>query len=548
MKSCVLFLSLMIAFLQVSAQKNEVYDVVVYGATSAGIAAAIEVARAGKTVIIVNPDSHIGGLTTGGLGWTDIGNKMVIGGIAREFYQRIKKYYEQPENWKWQQRSDYKTGGQSSQTTAGLDAMWTFEPSAALSVYKDYISQYRIKIGNNERLKLRSGVIKTGQNITAIKTESGNKYYGKMFVDATYEGDLMAVSKVAYAVGREAGAVYNETLNGVQTNKAIHHQFPDGISPYINSNSRRKKLLPNVNPSIAKDNTGDKKIQAYCFRMCLTDVPGNRISVQKPVGYNELEYELLFRFIEKAGASNIKELFTLSPMPNRKTDTNNSGPFSTDYIGRNYNYPEGNYKQREKIINEHRKYQLGFLWTVQNHARIPQSIKDRYSKWGLAKDEFVENGNWPSQLYIREARRMVSDYVMTQKHCQQDGVSAEQSVGMGAYTMDSHNTQRHINQNNDVKNEGDVQVGGFSPYPIDYRSIIPKRKDCGNLFVPVCLSASHIAYGSIRMEPVFMVLGQSAATAACIAIDDSVNVQDVDYKKLKDELIKRKMVLGYKRP
>lgn len=528
------------------AQKNKMYDVVIYGGTSAGIIAAVELSQSGKSVIIVNPDNHIGGLTTGGLGWTDIGNKMVVGGLSRDFYQQIKKYYDENKNWKWEKKSDYKVGGQTSQNSIGLDAMWTFEPSAAMAVFNDYIHKNNIKIENNQRLKLQRGVVKRKGIIKTIKTESGKKYKGKIFIDATYEGDLMAEAGVSNTIGREAATQYNEDLSGVQTARGIYHQFPDGIDPYVHPGNKASGLLPNINSHIATEKTADKLIQAYCFRMCLTDIAENRIKIEKPANYNEQEYELLFRYIDKVGAANAKELLTLSKMPNRKTDSNNKGPFSLDYIGKNHNYPEGDYKEREKIIEEHKDYQMGFMWTIQNHPRVPESVRKYYSSWGLPKDEYTSTENFTPQLYIREARRMVSDYVMTQNHCMQKGVSAEQSIGMGAYTMDSHHVQRYVTSNGDVKNEGDVQVGGFKPYPIDYRSIIPKKSECTNLLVPVCLSASHMAFGSIRMEPVFMILAQSAAAAATIAIDDKVSVQDISYPKLKTHLLKEKMILEHK--
>lgn len=543
-KTIFLLLTLLVSFVTFP-QKNKTYDIVIYGATSAGIAAAVEASRSGKSVIILNPDNHIGGLTTGGLGFTDIGNKMVIGGISREFYRKIRAHYNKPEAWIWQDKSQFQEREQSS-SPEGKDAMWIFEPSAAMTVFKDFINENNINIINNERLRLKRGVIKKDKKISAICMESGRKYYGKMFIDATYEGDLMAAAGVSYTYGRESAAQYGEKLNGVQTAMGIYHQFPDGIDPYVTPGNPSSGLLPNVNVYPGTEKSGDKKIQAYCYRMCLTDAAENRIAIQKPKNYDEKEYELLFRYIEKVGADKSKNMLTLSMMPNRKTDSNNNGPFSLDYIGKNYDYPEGNYKQREKILREHRDYQLGLLWTLSNHARVPQSVREYYSNWGLPKDEFIDNGNWTPQLYVREARRMISHFVMTTHHCTQDSISAEQSIGMGAYTMDSHHVQRHVTKEGWVKNEGDVQVGGFKPYPIDYRSIIPKKSECTNLLVPVCLSSSHMAFGSIRMEPVFMMLAQSAAVAAGIAIDNDISVQDVNYPGLKAKLLEKNMILEYK--
>jgi len=450
MNRTILFVILFL-FIQIhySCKENDRYDVVIYGGTSAGISAAVQTIRMGHSVVIINPDEHIGGLTTGGLGQTDIGNKNVIGGISREFYQRIKKYYDDPDHWKWEDKSDYRDGGQT-RTLAGEDAMWTFEPGAAMVVFRDFIDEYKIPVICNERLDLNNGVEKQHNQIISIKTESGKKFKGKMFIDETYEGDLMAVTGVSYTFGREAVSDYGETLNGVQTKRAIHHQFNNGVDPYIEKGNPDSGLLPNINKQPGPEGSGDKKIQAYCFRMCLTDVPENRIPFKKPANYNELEYELLFRFIENGDNDHF---FIMSMMPNRKTDANNFGGFSSDYIGKNYGYPDGDYAQREKIVQEHKDYQLGLLWTLANHPGVPEDIRKEWQQWGLPKDEYVNTGNWTPQLYIREARRMVSDYMMTQHHCVQDSVSAELSVGMGAYTMDSHHVQRYVNQEGFVKNE-----------------------------------------------------------------------------------------------
>lgn len=546
------------------AQKTKSYDVVVYGGTSAGIASAIQSSRMGKSVVLVEPGKRLGGLTTGGLGQTDIGNKHVVGGISREFYQNIGKYYQIPENWKWQERSDYVDEGQT-RTEKDEDAMWTFEPSAALKVYHQMLSHEKVNIVYGERLNRESGVIKEGGKIISVEMENGTRYFGKMFIDATYEGDLMAAAKVSYSVGRESNNEYGETLNGIQANRinrtlkwtlsrnAHNHNFIDAVDPYVVKGDPSSGLLPYIveggKPGI--DGHGDKGIQAYCFRMTLTDHPENRIPFKKPDNYKEINYELLFRNYE-AATGPIEEMYTYgdklvpwinSPMPNRKTDTNNQKGFSTDFIGQNYDYPEASYEEREKIVQAHRNYQQGLMWTLAYHPRIPQKVRDAVSKWGTCKDEYEKGSNgWQEQLYIREARRMKSAYVMTQKNCERIEV-VEDPVGMGAYGMDSHHVKRYVDANGFVQNEGNVEAHVPNPYPISYRSIVPKKDECENLVVPVCLSATHIAFGSIRMEPVFMVLGQSAATAACQAIDQRKAVQDIDYSLLKERLLKDKQVL-----
>ncbi len=551
--------------IQLDAQsQNMEYDIVIYGGTSAGIAAAIQSSRMGKSVIMIEPSSRIGGLTTGGLGQTDIGNKQVIGGISREFYEGIKRHYDEPTNWKWQTRQEYRDGGQT-RTAEGEEAMWTFEPSAALKVYESMMKPENITVVYNQRLNRKNGVKKQGQKMVEIEMETGEKYRGKMFIDATYEGDLMATAGVSYSVGRESNSEYGETLNGVQANKvsmtlgrtisrnSIHHNFIDGVDPYIVKGDPSSGLLPFIiegGPGI--DGQGDKGIQAYCFRMTLTDHPENRIPFKKPNGYNELEYELLFRNYEAAEGP-IEEMYSYgdplvpwinSPMPNRKTDTNNQKGFSTDFIGQNWDYPEASYQEREKIIERHRSYQQGLMWSLAYHPRIPKKVRDVVSKWGTCKDEYEREDGWQQQLYVREARRMKSDYVMTQRNC--EGFDeAEDPVGMAAYGMDSHQVQRYVDANGYVQNEGNVEAHGFPPYPISYRSIIPKKGECSNLLVPVCVSSTHIAFGSIRMEPVFMILGQSAATAAALAIDNKTDVHALEYSDLKERLVKDKQVLSH---
>ncbi len=540
-----------LALKETRVNPQNTYDIVIYGGTSAGIAAAIQSSRMGKSVVIIEPSSRLGGLTTGGLGQTDIGNKQAIGGISREFYQNIRVYYQNPENWKWQDREEYRDGGQT-RTDPNEDAMWTFEPSAAMTVFDQMIEKENIDIVYNERLNRETGVSMNEQTITEIEMESGTSFRGKMFIDATYEGDLMASAGVSYTIGRESNAQYGENLNGVQANRisvslrwtvsvnGYNHNFVEGVDPYVVKGDPSSGLLPFIEegpPGV--DGSGDKGIQAYCFRMTLTDHPENRIPFKKPDNYNELEYELLFRNYE-AGEDQIPWIH--SKMPNRKTDSNNRLGFSTDFIGQNHDYPEGSYEERERIIERHREYQQGLMWSLAYHPRIPEHIRQEVSKWGTCRDEYEREDGWQQQLYIREARRMVSDYVMTQHHCEAFEV-AEDAVGLAAYGMDSHHIQRYVDINGYVKNEGNVECKVAGPYPISYRSIVPARGECTNLAVPVCVSASHIAFGSIRMEPVFMVLGQSAATAASLAIDQQKNLQDIDYDDLKPILLRDKQRL-----
>jgi hypothetical protein len=512
------------------------YDVVIYGGTSAGVIAAVQTVRMGKSVIIVCPDTHLGGLSSGGLGWTDTGDKSVIGGLSRQFYHRIWSCYDKPETWKLEKRSDY---GNKGQGTIAIDAdartMWIFEPHIAEQVFEDMISEYNITVDRDQWLDRKDGVQKVRNRIRSITMLNGKKYYGKIFIDATYEGDLMASSKVSYHVGREACNVYGEQFNGVQVGVLHHkHHFGDmNISPYVIPGDPSSGVLARIsseNPG--QKGQGDHRIQAYCFRMCLTDNPDNRIAFTKPQGYDARQYELLLRVFD----SGWRDVFNkFDRIPNRKTDTNNHGPFSTDNIGMNYDYPDASYRRRREIIAEHETYQKGLMYFIANDPRVPYDIRSRMSKWGLAADEFVDNDHWPRQLYIREARRMIGQYVTTENDVLGKRTVPD-PVGLGSYTMDSHNVQRYITPDGFVQNEGDIAASPEKPYQISYGSIVPVKYECENLLVPVCVSSSHIAFGSIRMEPVFMILGQSAATAACLAIDDEVSVQDVDYSKLKKQL------------
>jgi hypothetical protein len=496
----------------------------------------------GKSVVLIEPGKHLGGLTSGGLGWTDSGNKAVIGGFAREYYQRLKKHYDRPEAWKYQKPENYQFYRPQEV------AIWTFEPHVAERTYDEYVKEHKIPVVREERLDRApgKGVKKDGQRITAIVMESGKSFGGKMFIDATYEGDLMAAAGVSYAVGREPNSKYDETLNGVARAHNTHlHRFVVKVDPYVKPGDPNSGLLHGIDPGpYPKEGEGDDRLQAYCFRMCMSEIPANRVPFPRPEGYDEAKYELLFRNFE---AGDMRLPLKIDRMPNGKTDTNNNCAVSTDYIGQNYKYPEASYAEREKIIKEHEVYQKGLMWSLANHKRVPEKIREQVSRWGLPKDEFTDNGGWPHQIYVREARRMVSDHVMTEQDCRRKRVTP-QPVGMGSYNMDSHNCMRWVTPEGVVQNEGDVQVSPGGPYMVSYLSIVPKKGECANLLVPVCVASSHIAYGSIRMEPVFMVLGQSAATAAVQAIDDGVDVQKVDYEKLKKRLLEDKQVLEFSGP
>ncbi|QQS49289.1 MAG: FAD-dependent oxidoreductase [Acidobacteriota bacterium] len=523
------------------------YDLVIYGGTAAAVTAAVQAKKMGKSVIIVSPDRHLGGLSSGGLGFTDTGNKAVIGGLAREFYHRVWRHYNQPEAWNWEKREEYGNKGQGTPAIDGeMRTMWIFEPHVAEKVFEDLIKEHKIEVVRDEWLDRAKGVRKSGGRIVEIRTLSGRAYSGRMFIDATYEGDLMAAAGVDYHVGREANSVYGETWNGVQTG-VLHHRHHFGavakpISPYVIPGDPKSGVLPRISAEPPGEyGKGDSKVQAYCFRMCLSDHPENRVPFPKPEGYDPKQYELLVRIFDAGWRETFHKF---DRVPNRKTDTNNHGPMSTDNIGFNYDYPEASYERRREIIREHENYQKGWLYFIANDPRVPKEVQERMRRWGLAKDEFRDNGNWPHQIYVREARRMIGKYVMTEHELLKRRQTPE-PVGMGSYGIDSHNIQRYITPEGYVQNEGDIGVSTNGPYQIAYGSLVPRKGQVENLLVPVCVSSSHIAFGSIRMEPVFMILGQSAATAAALAIDGKIPVQDVPYARLREQLIKDNQVLEY---
>jgi hypothetical protein len=423
--------------------------------------------------------------------------------------------------------------------------MWTFEPHVAEDLFFQMVNEAKVPVYFQQRL---AAVKKEGARITEIVMENGKVYRALMFMDATYEGDLMAKAGVSYTVGREGNAKYNETLNGVRA-ETPKHQFAVPVDPYATPGDPETGLLALIQPGNGgTPGEGDHCVQAYNFRLCYTQDPANRLPHGKPAKYDPARYELLARYLEALVANGQKPQLSAfwNPiwMPNGKTDINNNGGFSTDFIGANYAYPEADYAARAQIWQAHADYVSGFVYFLATSPRVPRNLRAEMQTWGPAKDEFPDTGHWPHQLYVREARRMVSDYVMTEHNCRGQA-KAEDAVGLAAYNMDSHNCQRIV-KGGQAENEGDVQVGGFPPYPISYRSIVPKAGECENLLVPVCLSATHIAYGSIRMEPVFMILGQSAATAAALALDDKSPVQKVPYETLRARLLADKQFLEWK--
>ena len=484
-----------------------------YGGNSAGVMAAYTARMAGRSVLLVEPGRHLGGLASGGLGYTDIGNKYAVTGLGLDFYRRVGRAYGQFE-------------------------AWMFEPHVAEQVFEGYVDRAKVDVLYSRRVMR---VRKEGARIRSVTLEYAGpasaanapmEIQAKQFIDASYEGDLLARAGVSYTVGREANATYGEQYDGVQLRDK--HQFPDGVDPYRVKGKPESGLLPEITGTgVAPNGTGDRQVQAYNFRLAMCQGE-HRIPVARPARYDSTRYELLLRLMEARPWTSLGAGFKIDRLINGKTDWNNQGAFSTDYIGHSWDYPDASYARRAEIWRAHEDYQRGLLWFVGHDERVPRPIRDEMTSWGFCPDEFLDTNGWPHQMYVREARRMIGEYVMTQHNVVGDSVVTD-GVGMGAYGMDSHNTARVV-VNGMVKNEGDVQVGGFAPYPISYRALTPKRAQATNLLVPVALSATHLAYGSIRMEPVFMVLGQSAAVAAGLAIDSGVPVQRVNVAALQREL------------
>jgi FAD dependent oxidoreductase len=534
-------------------------EVCVYGGTSGGVIAALAAARQGKRVVLIEPGRHLGGMSSGGLGWTDNGATDTIGGLSREFYERIYRYYSREEAWKHQTRDDYKRWLLQSTRTDGhrieeLKAQFLFEPHAAEEVFNDLVREAGVEVEFGERLDLKQGVRKQGSRIESIVMESGREFTAGIFIDTTYEGDLMARCGVTYIVGREPNSRYGETLNGVYpfTPAAFTK-----ISPYIIAGDPASGLLPRVEtkpPGIK--GIGDHRVQTYNFRLCLTDVPENRVLLTRPANYDPLDYELLYRFITtltnvKPGPRRNAAIglrgqggdlgINFELVPNRKTDSNCGSEFGSDYFGRSYDWPEADYAGRQRIWEDHKNYTLGLLWFLATDPRLPVEVRTEMQRWGLAKDEFTDTENFPRQLYVREARRMVSDYVVTEHEAQGVRV-AKDGVALGSYPLDSHGVTLFIDEAGVLHRERGYFLR-INPFPISYRAIRPKAGECDNLLVPCCLSASHASYGSVRMEPVFMMLGHAAGTAASLAIDKRVSVQDVPYAELRRRLLAEKQFL-----
>ena len=519
------------------------FDLVVYGGTAGGIASAISAAREGASVVILEPSHHVGGMVTGGLGQTDIGTWESIGGLSAEFYRRVGKHYENPESWKFETRDGFLADHRTRERLNG-PMWWYHEPSVATRIFKEMLEEVNLTVKTDQRLKT---LTKHDNWIQTLICENGQTYSGKVFIDATYEGDLMAMAGVSFHVGRESSDQYGEKFAGVLPLKySTRKQWDVDVDPYDDEGN----LLYGIQDETwGEVGSADNKVQAYNYRICLTDHPDNRIPITKPDNYDPTRYELLARYVAQKGHLPLFKprgnwgFLNLGLLPNRKTDINDGGPFSTDVVGMNWDYPTGDQTSREAILQEHLEYTQGLLYFIGHDERVPESVRKEMGNWGYPKDEYTDNGHWTPQLYVREARRMIGAYIMTSHDIETNRVK-EDSIGMGSYGADSHLVQRIVWEGV-VRNEGNPNdfTPGHNPYEIPYRAITPQRSECENLLVTFCVSASHLGFASIRMEPVFMILGESAGLAAVEAARNGLAVQEVLYDSLLPKLKNRKQLL-----
>jgi len=506
----------------VAQGRTQSADLVVYGATASGVMTAYTAARQGLNVVLLEPGSHVGGMVTGGLSATDVAYFPIIGGYAREFYKEAAEHY-------------------------GVHSLakhkdWLSEPHVGEAIFNRWLKGAGVKVRFQERLKEHGGVLKKGTRIVSITTEDGMVWRAKVFADCTYEGDLMAQAGVKYVVGREGIDVYHEDLAGVRANTP-KHQFLWKISAY----GANGKLLPEVDPGpMGAPGSGDRKVQSYNFRLILTDDPENRLPWKKPAGYDAARFQLLLNYLlqwkqHMRREPRLTDVTNPVFIPDHKADFNNQGAFSTDYLGKSWTYPDASYAERKKIWEDHMLYTQSFFYFLASDPRVPQTVREDLQRWGRAKDEFVDNGNWPDQLYVREGRRMLGQYIMRQADLQTDRTKPD-SIAMGSYNSDSHNVQRVLMPDGSPRNEGDVQVP-VKPYEIAFGTMIPKADQTENLLVPVCLSASHVAYSSVRMEPQYMMIGQAAGDTAWLAVQKKIPVGKININSLQQTLHQQGAIL-----
>jgi hypothetical protein len=542
----------------IPADPRTVYDVVVYGGTSSGVIAAVQAARRGGRVALVAPEHHLGGMSSSGLGLTDMGHTDTIGGLALEFYHRVWKHYLAPDAWRDGSRADYLEShpwhwGVTGQEVDRRQAQFMFEPHVAERIFNDLLLESEAHVALSERIDRGRPSAMDGTSIASLRCESGRSFRGRTYIDASYEGDLLAQAGVSYVVGREANADHGETFNGVHPNP------PLPFDPFNVAGDPASGTLPGIDPAPpGPAGTGDRRVQAYGFRLCLTDVADNRIDIGPPPNYDPGRYELHARYYQSFGpdahpgshryayfglfGDGIDGVTLFSRLPNRKTDSNNCGFASTDLIGGSHRWAHATYAQRDQIWREHQHYTQGLLYFARTDRRLPAAVRETLAAWGPARDEFADQDHWPYELYVREARRMVSDYVITEHDTTGDRV-ADDGIALGSYPADSHHVSCYVDRDGRPRTDGGFWDTRTRSFPLSYRAIRPRAGECTNLLVSGCISTTHVAYASARMEPVFMMLGQAAATAALLAVGAARDVQDIDVAALRRRLLEDGAVL-----
>jgi len=514
-RSLACFFSFAVAAFHLNAQPAPPADLLVYGGTAAGVITAYSAAKQGLHVVVLEPSAHLGGMVTGGLSATDLGYFQIIGGYARAFYLRAAAHYGVKD-------LDHR-------------ANWLSEPHVDEAIFNAMLREASVTVVLHHRIREHGGVTVEKRHVVELITEDGESWRAKVFADCSYEGDLMAQAGVHYTWGRESGQEYGESLAGVRE-RTPAHQFTWPLSAY----DAQHHLYPEIDPGpLAPAGSGDKKVQAYNFRLVLTNDPANRIPFPRPEGYDRARFALLVRYLaeflqHRGRVPHLKDFFNPVLIPNHKADFNNNGPISTDYIGHSWKYPEAPFAEKGTITQEHLLYTQSLVYFLAHDESVPEPLRVEMNQWGLPKDEFEDTGHWPRQLYIREARRMLGAYMIRQADLQSERTKPD-SIGMGSYNSDSHNIQRVAMPDGTVQNEGDVQVP-VQPYEIPYRAITPQHAEIENLLVPVCLSATHVAYSSVRMEPQYMIIGQAAGVAASIAVRNHTAIQNISITKLQREL------------
>jgi hypothetical protein len=495
------------------AEAPRASDVVVYGATPAGITASIAAADSGQAVLLLAPKRHVGGMSTSGLGRNEaphLSPKKTFGGLAQQFFNQIRP--GGPGNRRWHAHK-------------------------AERIFEKMLSEAGVDVRYQQRL---DRVTMKGPCIQRLHTQRGRAYNANVFIDATYEGDLLAAAGVSYKLGRESRDQYGETLAGVRYRRRIDIDVRDAHGD----------LLPGVtatNNGLPEEGSGDHRVMCYNVRLNITDNPENRVPIEKPKGYDPRDYALLLRCIKAGVLEDAGDILGMYGLPGGKVELNNrqAGIVSLGMLGAQHGWAEASYPQRAKIHRRHRRYTQGMLWFLQHDPRVPENIQQRLKPYGLCKDEWPDNDHWPYYLYVREARRMVGPDVMTQADVTTDRAK-ESVIALGSHFIDSHDVARFAHPKGGFVNEGRLWQPGRI-FDLPYWAMTPKKTQCQNLLVPVCVSASHVAFSAIRLEPTWMKLGEVAGLAAAIANKQALAVQQVPIDRLQQHARRRGIPLEPRR-